>query len=121
MPRKGLHPVSPAFETEALGSIDSLYRTALRLTHDRTDAEDLVQDTYLKAFRAAESFTPGGQPFVRPASAFARHRSLQPRVGQVKVASLEGRRLIRIRLDVAHSSVGRPCRRSRSFRCTVRR
>ena len=59
MPRKGLHPVSPAFETEALGSIDSLYRTALRLTHDRTDAEDLVQDTYLKAFRAAESFKAG--------------------------------------------------------------
>jgi RNA polymerase sigma-70 factor (ECF subfamily) len=51
--------VSPPFEAEALASLDSLYRTALRLTHDAADAEDLVQDTYLKAFRAADRFTPG--------------------------------------------------------------
>src|SRR3954452_12876366 len=47
------------FEAEALEFVDSLYRTALRLTRVPSDAEDLVQDTYLKAFRAADSFRPG--------------------------------------------------------------
>jgi RNA polymerase sigma-70 factor (ECF subfamily) len=48
-----------AFEAEALASVDSLYRTALRLTRVPADAEDLVQETYLKAFRAADQFEPG--------------------------------------------------------------
>src|SRR5262245_66083729 len=50
---------SAAFEAEALASIDGLYRTALRLTRAAADAEDLVQETYLKAFRAADRFEPG--------------------------------------------------------------
>src|ERR671931_2246991 len=56
---KGLHAVSASFETEAFACLDSLYRTALRLTHVPADAEDLVQETYLRAFRAANRFEPG--------------------------------------------------------------
>src|SRR6266566_666340 len=56
---KGLRLVSPAFEAEALASLDSLYRAALRLTRVPADAENLVQETYLKAFRAADRFEPG--------------------------------------------------------------
>jgi RNA polymerase sigma-70 factor (ECF subfamily) len=52
-------PVTVPFETAALAVLDSLYRTALRLTRDPADAEDLVQETYLKAFRAADRFEPG--------------------------------------------------------------
>ena len=47
------------FDADALTYLDSLYRTALRLTRVPADAEDLVQDTYLKAFRAADRFEPG--------------------------------------------------------------
>lgn len=47
------------FDTEALGYLDNLYRAALRLTRSPADAEDLVQDTYVKAFRSAKQFKPG--------------------------------------------------------------
>ena len=48
-----------AFAREALSHVDSLYGTALRLTRRPADAEDLVQDTYLKAFRSAAQFQRG--------------------------------------------------------------
>lgn len=47
------------FEEEALGQLDALYRTALRMARRPQDAEDLVQETYLKAFRFADQFEPG--------------------------------------------------------------
>lgn len=47
------------FESEALSFVDALYRAALRLTRAPADADDLVQETYLKAFRAADQFREG--------------------------------------------------------------
>lgn len=47
------------FTRAALSHIDSLYGMALRLTRRAADAEDLVQDTYLKAFRSAHQFEAG--------------------------------------------------------------
>jgi RNA polymerase sigma-70 factor (ECF subfamily) len=49
----------PGFEADALGFIDNLYGAALRLTRNAADAEDLLQDTYVKAFRSARQFKPG--------------------------------------------------------------
>ena len=48
-----------AFAEEALSHIDGLYGAALRLTGRAADAEDLVQDTYLKAFRFQDRFEQG--------------------------------------------------------------
>jgi RNA polymerase sigma-70 factor, ECF subfamily len=56
---RGRAAAASAFEEQALGCLDSLYGTAMRLTANPADAEDLVQDTYLKAFRAADQFRPG--------------------------------------------------------------
>jgi RNA polymerase sigma-70 factor, ECF subfamily len=52
-------PAGDEFAREALSYIDSLYGTALRLTRRPADAEDLVQDTYLKAFRSSAQFQRG--------------------------------------------------------------
>src|SRR5690606_37477672 len=46
-------------EQQALEHIDALYRTALRMTRNEADAEDLVQETYLRAFRSLHQFTEG--------------------------------------------------------------
>ncbi|MDQ3290499.1 MAG: sigma-70 family RNA polymerase sigma factor [Bacteroidota bacterium] len=47
------------FEAELLPIIDSLYNFAFRLTLDEDDANDLVQETYLKAYRFFDYFEPG--------------------------------------------------------------
>lgn len=47
------------FEREALAHLDSVYATALRLTRSPSDAEDLVQDTVLKAYRFYDRFEAG--------------------------------------------------------------
>jgi RNA polymerase sigma-70 factor, ECF subfamily len=52
-------PADDEFTREALSYVDSLFGTALRLTRRPADADDLVQDTYLKAFRAASQFKRG--------------------------------------------------------------
>ena len=47
------------FEADALSHLDALYGTSLRLTRNEADAQDLVQDTYVKAFKSQKQFTPG--------------------------------------------------------------
>lgn len=52
-------PAGTAFERDVLPHMDLMYRVALRLTGESAAAEDLVQDTVLKAFRAWDSFRQG--------------------------------------------------------------
>ena len=47
------------FEEEALELADQVYRVARRLVGTREEAEDLVQETYARAFRSWRSYTPG--------------------------------------------------------------
>jgi RNA polymerase sigma-70 factor (ECF subfamily) len=47
------------FSELAMEHMPSLYTAALRMTRNPADAEDLVQETYLKAYRAFNSFTEG--------------------------------------------------------------
>lgn len=47
------------FEREAMPFLGSLYNTAYRLARNSEDAEDLVQETFLRAYRSFDQFTPG--------------------------------------------------------------
>ena len=47
------------FETEAMAHIDALMRTARRMTKSDSDAEDLVQETMLKAYRFFDKYEEG--------------------------------------------------------------
>ncbi|MDD9944997.1 MAG: sigma-70 family RNA polymerase sigma factor [Myxococcales bacterium] len=48
-----------AFEADALQHLDALYANALRLTRNEADAEDLVQETFVKAYRFRQRFEEG--------------------------------------------------------------
>ena len=50
---------SDRFEREALQYLDQLYSAALRMTRNPADAEDLVQETFVKAFAAFHQYQPG--------------------------------------------------------------
>lgn len=76
-----------AFEAETLPHLDAVYRFALRLTGSPGDAEDLVQETYLRAFRARDQFAPGTNArswlFTICRNAFLRERERDSRRDQL--------------------------------------
>lgn len=56
---KGIDEKRRTFEQEALPHLDTVYRVALRLAGDPHRAEDLAQETMLKAYRAWHQYKPG--------------------------------------------------------------
>lgn len=58
-PRAEPHDASAGFETTILPHLDSVFRFAMWLTRDRTEAEDVVQETLTQALQSFHRFQPG--------------------------------------------------------------
>lgn len=80
-----------SFEREAIPHIDAVHRFALRLTRSHADADDLVQETFLRGFRAWDGYTPGTRAkswlFTICRNAFLRQRARESRRAQLAAAS----------------------------------
>jgi RNA polymerase sigma-70 factor (ECF subfamily) len=59
MPKQDGHQRGWNFEAAAMPFVDALYNTAYRMTRNAEDAEDLVQETYLKAYKYYDKFEVG--------------------------------------------------------------
>ena len=77
--------VDPRFQEQALEYLNALYNLAMYLTRNGSEAEDLVQETYLRAFRFSHRFQPGTnlrawmfQILRNSFLTFYRHREREP-------------------------------------------
>lgn len=67
---------NPSFEQETLQWFDDVYRFAYSLTRNRADADDLLQETYLRAYRSWHTFLPGSNALCWLFT-ICRHRHVQ--------------------------------------------
>lgn len=59
MPQSGERSFVSRFDDEAMPHINDLFRTATRILGEKSSAEDVVQETYLQAWKSFRSFQPG--------------------------------------------------------------
>lgn len=98
------------FAEEAMPLMDQLYSAALRMTRNAADAEDLVQETYLKAYRGYERFQEGTNLKawmyrILTNSYINRYRAKQRRPDETDISDVEDMYLYR-RLGGEQSDVG---------------
>jgi RNA polymerase sigma-70 factor, ECF subfamily len=101
-----------SFADDAMQYAPQLYSGALRMTRNRADAEDLVQETYLKGFRSYHSFTEGTNLrawlFRIMTNTFINsYRSKQRRPDETDLGDLEDLYLYKNLGAVQHSAAGR--------------
>lgn len=99
-----------AFEEQALPWINDVFRFARSMTRDEADADDLVQETYLRAYRSWDTFQPGSDArrwlFTIARNAFLRSREREQRKVSVgDDAELESLAAVRTQADQPRGDV----------------
>ena len=96
------------FEAEALPYIDDVYRFALSLTRDASDADDVVQETFLRAYRSWHTFQPGSDArrwlFTITPNVFLRSRERERRHVDLEDGDLEALSAFGVVNDQARTS-----------------
>ena len=94
------------FETDALPWMDDVYRFALSLTRDAADADDVVQETYLRAYRSWHTFQPGSDArrwlFTITRNVFLRSRERERRLVDLEDGDVEA-----LNAFIAHGQMAR--------------
>lgn len=80
--------VTAAFEAAMLGCLEAVMRYARMLTRDESDADDLVQETYLRAFKARATFDMASDP-RRWLFAICRHAFIRIRNRELRMVGFE--------------------------------
>ncbi|MFJ6701116.1 sigma-70 family RNA polymerase sigma factor [Streptomyces sp. NPDC091272] len=98
------------FEREALSHHSPLYARAMRLTRNAADAEDLVQETYTRAYRSFHQFRPGTNlggwlSRILTNTHFTAHRKRRHEPGLTAMPEVDDWQLAR---SASHTSTGLP-------------
>jgi RNA polymerase sigma-70 factor, ECF subfamily len=97
------------FEREALPWLDDVYRFALSLTRDPTDADDVVQDTFLRAYRSWHTYQPGSDCrrwlFTICRNAFIRSRERQRHQVDLADGDLEAVGAVMVHVNAAREGI----------------
>ena len=98
------------FEREALPWLDDVYRFAMSLTRDAADADDLVQETFLRAYRSWHTFQPGSDArrwlFTICRNAFLRSRERERHTVPLEESEAESLAGHRLQRELLQAGVG---------------
>ena len=98
------------FEREALPWLDDVYRFAMSLTRDAADADDLVQETFLRAYRSWHTFQPGSDArrwlFTICRNAFLRSRERERHTVPLEESEAESLAGHRMQRELLQAGVG---------------